>query len=168
MQELTLIERLQIGRAEIEQALPHRGEAMFASACWLDCAQDGKIVGGGTAEWSKEHAVLRGHFPGLTIVPGVFLIEAAAQISGVLISAAKDEGSSGDYIGVLSSVRKTLIHSPVLPGQQVTYQLELRSTAGQFYQVAGTGSVGGRKVISVELAIGIADRAQLDNLTHGT
>jgi 3-hydroxyacyl-[acyl-carrier-protein] dehydratase len=159
--------RRDIDLAAIVASLPHRGDALFPARCWLDSAEQGVIVGGGAAQWSADHPVLLGHFPGFAIVPGVFLIEAAAQITGVLIRAVRNEESAGDRIGVLSSVKKALIHAPVMPGQQVDYQLKLRPAGEFFYQVSGVGTTDGNKAISLELTIGVFDRTQLSKTNHG-
>lgn len=160
--------RRDIGRAAILASLPHRGDALFPERCWLDSVEQGVIEGGGTAQWSAGHPVLLGHFPGFAIVPGVFLIEAAAQITGVLIRAVRDEDASIERIGVLSSVKKALIHAPVLPGQSVDYQLRLRPAGAFFYQVSGLATANGDKAISLELTIGVFDRTQLSKSNHGS
>lgn len=159
--------RSDIGLAAILASLPHRGDALFPVRCWLDSAAPGRIEGGGTARWSAGHPVLLGHFPGFAIVPGVFLIEAAAQITGVLIRTVRDEESGVDRIGVLSSVKKALIHAPVMPGQEVDYQLTLRQAGEFFYQVSGVARANGNKAISLELTIGVFDRTQLSKTNHG-
>lgn len=161
MLELDVLERREITLAGIEAALPHRGHALFPGRCWFDGADGARISGGGSASWSADHPVLQGHFPGLAIVPGVFLIEAAAQIAGVLIDAAREERDpSASRIGVLSSVKKVLVHSPVLPGQAIDYRLELRRAGAEFYQVMAVGSHGERKAITLEMSIGVIDRSQ--------
>lgn len=163
MPDTSVLERREIEPAQIATALPHRGHALFPSRCWFDGAEEGRIRGGGSASWSADHPVLQGHFPGLPIVPGVFLIEAAAQIAGVLIDAAREPGSAGagaGRIGVLSSVKKVLVHSPALPGQRIDYRLELRRVGGDFYQVTAIGCHEERKVATLEMSIGIVERAQ--------
>ena len=105
--EIGTCDRREISLLSIEIALPHRGDALFPSSCWLDSVSAGRVSGGGMAAWSANHPVLRGHFPGLAIVPGIFLIEAVAQIAGVLVSVSQEVESTGHRIGVLSSVKKT-------------------------------------------------------------
>lgn len=155
-------DRLHIGPADILTALPHRGAALFPAACWFDGADGGAIRGGGSAAWDAAHPVLQGHFPQLAIVPGVFLLEAAAQIAGVLVWAANDNRDAAQgRIGVLSSLKKSLIHAPVLPGQRIDYQLELRRVGADFYQVAGVGMHGERKAVTLELTLSVVDPARL-------
>lgn len=168
MNDAGVVSRRDIDLRAIEAALPHRGDALFPLRCWLDSSDQGGIAGGGAALWQAEHPVLRGHFPGFSIVPGVFLIEAAAQISGVLIRTGRNDDATTERIGVLSSVKKALIHAPVMPGQQVEYQLKLRPAGEFFYQVSGIGMSGGGKAISLELTIGIFSRTQISNTNHAT
>mgnify|MGYP001606289747 CR=1 FL=1 len=68
---------IKLNKDDICLLLPHRDHALFL----LDAVVEGPHVTG-TACWADSHPHLTGHFPGLPIVPGVFLIEAAAQLGG--------------------------------------------------------------------------------------
>ena len=140
-----------------EDCLPHRGHALFV--------QQAVVAGAsirGEACWSADHPVLQGHFPGQAIVPGVFLIEAAAQLGGIWI-ARSHAGRQG--LGVLASVRKALVHRLVLPQERVRYELQVAAAGDRFFSVRGQafgaattpdgGDAGDGKVLTVDLLIAV-------------
>lgn len=136
--------------------LPHRGHALFVTEAQVD----NRNVSG-TASWSADHPHLTGHFPGMPIVPGVYLVEAAAQLAGVAISCESNDLVNGK-IGVLASVRKTHFHRFVHAGQPVIYQLQVQPVAASgMYIASGTASVAGHKVLTVDLTIAAVARTEL-------
>ncbi|SUX30494.1 3-hydroxyacyl-ACP dehydratase FabZ family protein [Chromobacterium vaccinii] len=138
----------QFSGEELAALLPHAGDAFFLS----DAEVDGWKASGG-ASWRADHPHLRGHFPGEPIVPGVYLLEAAAQLAGVAIRCGA-EGWTPETLGVLAGVRKSYFHRFVRPDERVDYALEVKPTPGSaMYAVSGLGEVGGDKVLTVELTI---------------
>lgn len=140
--------------AAIDRIVPHKGHALFIR----DAEVEGWTVRGGAC-WSADHPHLRGHFPGQPIVPGVYLVEAAAQLAGVAIHCAGQAlagrgAPAAARIGVLAGVRKSTFHRFVRPGDDVRYTLAVKAVPGtDLYTVAGTGHVRDAKVVTVELTI---------------
>jgi 3-hydroxyacyl-[acyl-carrier-protein] dehydratase len=161
------VSSLHLPAADIHRLLPHRGAALFIEEAWLHAPEgDGQAAGAGRAAWHAAHPVLQGHFPGLSIVPGIFLVEAVAQLAGVLLAAAARRSAAGTQapstrVGVLSAVRKSLIHCPVRPGERVDLDVLARSKGAGFFQVEGHGRVDGRKAATVEVVIGVVDPSVL-------
>lgn len=148
-----------IDRDGIERLLPHRGHSLFL----CDAVVDG-TSGRGTALWDSSHPMLPGHFPEMAVVPGVLLLEAAAQLGGVVVmEAAGDAGraQAASAIGLLSGVRKALIHRPVFPTEPVSYELTARRQGPGFFLAAGTATCQGLKVVTFELLLALAERAAL-------
>lgn len=137
--------------------LPHRGDALFVQSAEVE----GSRVRG-VARWSVRHPVLQGHFPEQAIVPGVFLIEAAAQLGGVWIARSHD-GQQG--LGVLASVRKALVHRLVMPDEFVHYDLQVAAAGERFFSVRGHAcgaaseaegrDAGDDKVLTIDLLIAV-------------
>ena len=102
---------------EIEQILPHR-----APFLWIDRVLS--LEPGASCVASKwidpEAPFFAGHFPGDPILPGVFLIEAAAQTAGVMMGA---QGALGETKR-LAAVNQFKFLRPVRPG--TTLEIETR------------------------------------------
>src|ERR671917_1316198 len=64
----------------------------------------------------------QGHFPGRPIMPGVLILEAMAQVGGVL--AFKSVPPSGSPVVYLTGVDKAKFRKPVVPGDQLRFEIE--------------------------------------------
>jgi 3-hydroxyacyl-[acyl-carrier-protein] dehydratase len=60
-----------------------------------------------------------GHFPGHPIMPGVLILEAMAQLSGVLAFETKDRRPADGYTYYLAGTDKTRFKRPVVPGDRL-------------------------------------------------
>ncbi|HEY3698414.1 MAG TPA: hypothetical protein VGK97_03725 [Spongiibacteraceae bacterium] len=149
-----------LDRATIEALLPHRGDIF---AC------DRLVIEGihnftGYALWMSENQIIKGHFPGLPIVPGVLLIEALAQLAGAGLLAGGDpylKGLTGDWIGVLAAVRNCRFTRPVLPDGEVEFVIQCRQMATLATQVKAAVSADGVSVGQLEIVLAYASRAQI-------
>lgn len=142
-----------VGAEAIESLIPHRGAALFVREATLE----GEFVHGEVA-WDAQHPVLQGHFPGQPIVPGVFLVEAAAQLAGVWIASTYPQTPG---LGMLAGIRKVLVHSPLLAEQPVRFSLKVNGSAGGLFSVSGVGSGDqGQKVVTLDLLIVVKQASQ--------
>ena len=101
---------------EILKYLPHRDPFLFIDE--VISLDEGKNIHA-VMYIKNENVFLEGHFPGNPIVPGVILIEAMGQASGILgfktMNKTPEEGS----IYVIAGVDKARFRQRVLPGDKV-------------------------------------------------
>lgn len=98
----------------------------------------------------------QGHFPGHPIMPGVLIIEAMAQVGGMLLmSSFKDVESKVVYFMSLDNVK---FRKPVRPGDQIRFELELVQVRGPVCKMRGVGKVDGEVVAEADMAAMVRDR----------
>jgi beta-hydroxyacyl-ACP dehydratase FabZ len=98
----------------------------------------------------------QGHFPGLPVMPGVLIIEAMAQVGGVLVMRGmKDRDQKVVYFTSLNSVKW---RRPVKPGDQLRIELELLQVRGMMAKMQGVARVDGEVVCEAEMGAMVRDR----------
>jgi 3-hydroxyacyl-[acyl-carrier-protein] dehydratase len=148
-----------LDRQAIEKLLPHRGPIF---ACKQLIAKAPRSFTG-TANWPLNNAVIEGHFPGYPLVPGVMLIESVTQLAGAGLLSADDYARSlpSDRIGVLASVRRCAFKRPVLPEQDVIFEITCRQIGTDAVQITAQALVAGVEVAQLETLMVYTDRKQL-------
>ena len=105
--------------------------------------------------------VFNGHFPVQPIYPGVYIIEGMAQAGGVLafVSMFGEESSNnGDKIVYFMSIDKAKFRNPVIPGDRLTYRLEVIKQKGGIWVLQGYAYVEEKLVAEAELKAMIVDK----------
>jgi 3-hydroxyacyl-[acyl-carrier-protein] dehydratase len=94
---------------------------------------------------------LRGHFPDDPILPGVLLIEAAAQLAGLV---AQSDPAITPLAGLkLTALRAVKILGAARPGDVVRLQASVIGRLGNLIQVQASGRVGVTLVLTAELTL---------------
>ena len=94
---------------------------------------------------------LAGHFPGHPMMPGVILIEAIAQLGGVVAQSDPEHAPLADLR--LTAVRSAKILGAAVPGDMLEIDVRVEGRMGGLVQVAGTVSVGGRELAKATVSL---------------
>ncbi len=129
-------------------ALPHGPEFRFVDA--LDSLDPGKS---GTARYTVrgDEAFLAGHFPGNPLMPGVILIEAIAQLGGVVAQSDPEIPPLANLM--LTGVRGAKILGAARPGETLTLRAELEGRLGGMIQISGEVTVGERVLATAKIML---------------
>jgi 3-hydroxyacyl-[acyl-carrier-protein] dehydratase len=97
----------------------------------------------------------QGHFPGRPLMPGVLIVEAMAQVGGLIVSQMPDLPKGLFVFAGIDGVR---FRRPVVPGDQLVISCELLSLKRQrFGKVKAEATVDGQLVCSGELMFSLVD-----------
>lgn len=132
---------------EIKLILPHRYPFLLVDRI-LSIELGQHIVGLKNVTVNEPFFV--GHFPGNPIMPGVLIVEAMAQVAGVLalLSTPENLGNRDIYLMSLDKVR---FRRPVVPGDQLILDLKVLRAGKKFFKMAGKAKVDDTLVAEAEL-----------------
>lgn len=150
---------MHLDESAIKQCIPHRDAMLFAKKVTVLASNHYT----GEAVWEEDSFVFKGHFPGQPIVPGVMIIEAAAQIAGAGLRAGdtKARSSHDGNIGVLIAVRKCFFRQAVVPNMRLFFDLRTRELAGDTVNIAGEVSCLDSRVASLDFTFAQAPAERL-------
>jgi len=94
---------------------------------------------------------VNGHFPHQPIMPGVLIIEAMAQATGLLGFRTMGEEPQTDTLYLLVAVDKARFKQAVVPGDQLVMQVELVKRKGIMWVFNAEARVNGKLAVSAEL-----------------
>jgi len=138
---------------EIMQVLPHRYPFLLVDRI-LEIEGRRRIVG--IKNVTINEPFFQGHFPGHPIMPGVLIIEAMAQVGGMLLfGSVEDAREKVVYFMSLDNVRW---RKPVKPGDQIRFELEVLQIRGPVCRMHGVARVDGELVAEADMAAMVRDR----------
>ena len=137
---------------QISAVLPHRYPMLMVDRV-LEITED-SIVGLKNVTINEPH--FNGHFPGLPVMPGVLIVEAMAQVGGILIWNINR--NMDGKIMFLASVDEAKFRKPVVPGDQLRIEMKILKLKLTVAKMQGIATVDGHTVAEATLMCKLADR----------
>jgi 3-hydroxyacyl-[acyl-carrier-protein] dehydratase len=140
----------------IQAYLPHRYPFLFVDRI-IELEKYKRAVGLKNVTVNEPFFV--GHFPERPVMPAVLILEAMAQVAGVL--ACYSLGGRRDHLPLFTGINNAKFRAPAVPGDQLRMELEVTRRRGdRVWLFAGRTSIDGRLAAEAELqAMMMADRA---------
>ena len=122
---------------EIIRLLPHRYPFLLVDRV-LEGEKGKSMVG--LKNVSMNEPFFQGHFPSEPIMPGVLILEGMAQVGGLLAFYSIPE-MVGEKLIYFAGIDKVRFRLPVVPGDQLIYEMEVIKHKGKIWKMAGTAKV---------------------------
>jgi 3-hydroxyacyl-[acyl-carrier-protein] dehydratase len=132
---------------EIMKLLPHRYPFLMVDRI-IEVETGKRIVG--IKNVTINEPFFQGHFPGHPIMPGVLIIEAMAQVAGIMAYLASGDNLC-EMVTYFMSVDNARFRKPVVPGDQLRIEIETIYTKRNIWSVAAKAYVGETLVTDAEL-----------------
>ena len=141
---------------EITRILPHRYPFLMVDRI-LSLEVGKRIVG--VKNITINEPFFQGHFPGRPIMPGVLIIEAMAQVGGILalLSTPEHLGNPSIYLMGLDKVR---FRKPVVPGDQLVLEIETLRSGKKFWRMLGKALVNQVLVTEGEMMAAVGHQGE--------
>jgi UDP-3-O-[3-hydroxymyristoyl] N-acetylglucosamine deacetylase/3-hydroxyacyl-[acyl-carrier-protein] dehydratase len=152
MLTLAAKERRMLGIDEIMKIIPHRYPFLLVDRI-LELDAGKRVVG--IKNVTINEPFFQGHFPGHPIMPGVLIVEAMAQVGGLLLlGSVLDAESKIMYFTSLDNVKW---RRPVKPGDQLRFELEMVQVRGRLCKMHGVARVDGDIACEADMGAMVMD-----------
>jgi len=135
---------------DIIKILPHRYPFLFVDM--ITELEIGERVVGIKNVTINEY-FFTGHFPGKPIMPGVLVIEAMAQVGGILARLSEPESmtQNGEDAIYFVGIDKVRFRKPIFPGHQIVFELIALRKGSRIWKMRGTAMVNKEIAAEAEL-----------------
>jgi UDP-3-O-[3-hydroxymyristoyl] N-acetylglucosamine deacetylase/3-hydroxyacyl-[acyl-carrier-protein] dehydratase len=143
----------QLDIQRIMNVMPHRYPFLLVDRI-VEIESARRIVG--LKNVTINEPFFQGHFPGHPIMPGVLIVEAMAQVGGMLLmDHFEDPDSKVVYFMTIDGVK---FRRPVRPGDQLRFELEMLQFRGRKCRMRGEAFVDGKAVCEAEMMAQVMDK----------
>jgi 3-hydroxyacyl-[acyl-carrier-protein] dehydratase len=140
---------LPLGRAEIEEILPHRPPFLLIDEVLELTPGEGAAA---RKHVREDEWYLRGHFPGRPVMPGVLIVEALAQTGAVAVLS--DEANRG-RLALFAGIDDCRFKRVVGPGDTLDLRCELERVRGPIGRGKAEARVGGELACRASLTFAV-------------
>ena len=137
----------------IQRILPHRYPFLMIDKI-IELELDKRVVG--VKSVTVNEPFFQGHFPGQPIMPGVLIIEAMAQTSGILILNSLPDFK--EKLVYFMQINNAKFRKPVVPGDQLFLEIVLVSKKTKIFLMKGKAMVNDKVVAEADFMAGVVDR----------
>ncbi len=135
---------------EIRSILPHRYPFLLVDRI-VELKEEEKIVG--IKNVSVNEPFFQGHYPDHPIMPGVLIVEAMAQVGGILMYHSLED--TEDRIPYFAGIDKARFRKPVTPGDQLRLQIEMLRLGSRIAKVAAEAHTDRGQAAEAELLFAV-------------
>lgn len=130
---------------EIMDILPHRYPFLLVDRI---TELDPGVRAVGIKNVTANEPEFTGHFPGNPLFPGVLILEAMAQVGGVMLLSGIE---AEDQLALFGGVDRARFRRQVIPGDQIRFEVEMLRRKASVGKVKGVATVEGEVAAEAEL-----------------
>jgi beta-hydroxyacyl-ACP dehydratase FabZ len=146
-----------LGIQEIMNTLPHRYPFLLVDKI-IEMDVGKRVVG--VKNVTINEPFFQGHFPGQPIMPGVLILEAMAQVAGVMALKTVPPDQVQNKVIYFMTIDKAKFRKPVIPGDQLRFEMDVIKMRSNIVNFKGQALVDGSLVAEAEMMAMIVDRTR--------
>jgi 3-hydroxyacyl-[acyl-carrier-protein] dehydratase len=140
---------------DILRILPHRFPFLLIDRI-IDLTRKQRIVA--IKNVTINEPFFAGHFPNMPIMPGVLIVEAIAQAGGALLLTEVEDRE--DKLMVFTGIERARFRRPVVPGDQLRIEVEVKAWRTTAVRMEGLAFVGEKRVAEATVTCQLVDRSR--------
>src|SRR6266566_5170351 len=148
-------EHIKLDIQDILRILPHRYPFLLIDRV-IDLTRKQRIVA--IKNVTINEPFFAGHFPNLPIMPGVLIVEAIAQAGGALLLTEVEDRDQ--KLMVFTGIERARFRRPVVPGDQLRIEVEVKAWRGNAVRMEGKVFVGDKRVAEATVTCQLVDRSR--------
>jgi UDP-N-acetylglucosamine acyltransferase len=137
---------------QIQEILPHRYPFLMVDRV-IELEPGKRAVA--IKNVTRNEEIFNGHFPGEPIFPGVLMVEAMAQVGGIVMLTASPENRG--KLAFFAAIDNVRFRKPVVPGDQLRFEVEILKLKGPVAKMSGKGTVDGQLVVEGEFMFSLVN-----------
>src|SRR5438094_10129287 len=140
---------------DILRILPHRFPFLMIDRV-IDITRRERIVA--IKNVTMNEPFFAGHFPNLPIMPGVLIVEAIAQAGGALLLTEVEDRDQ--KLMVFTGIERARFRRPVLPGDQLRIEVDVKASRGNAVRMEGIAYVGDKRAAEATVTCQLIQRSR--------